>query len=289
MNYLTTDDGKKLLPPGELEPMLKGAFPAFIHLIGYIRFNYVMDEIWTPGTNTGKLSAYQNELKFRRGGKTLVTLYARDGFFKVVLILGKDERVKFEERKSEFSDAIRKIYDDTHTYHDGKWLGIDVFDNTLIDDIIRLLRMKRKPNRKPASFSLDEATPCGVRCDLCLINVQNNQNGYAGSELFHEMDWRCYHDDREERIDQKKTVCQGCDSRKNECPTHLCLAEKGISSCLKCGDYHSCGKSGVGVDPGMCNLGISADDVTRCILPYCSKERLDYFKQQEQPSNSKKG
>jgi len=89
-------------------------------------------------------------LKFRRGGKTLVTLYARDGYFKVNIVFGKDERTKFEECQAEFCDAIRKIYEDANTYHDGKWLWIDICDDTLFDDIARLLKIKRKPNRKAA-------------------------------------------------------------------------------------------------------------------------------------------
>lgn len=132
----------------EIAPILGESKTAWEKLIGYIRVYYIMDERWTTGKSTGKLSAYRDELKFRHGGKTLVTLYVRESFFKVVIVLGKDERAKYEERQPEFSDSIRKIYDDTHTYHDGKWLGIDVYDLSLIDDIIRLLSIKRKPNRK---------------------------------------------------------------------------------------------------------------------------------------------
>jgi len=32
--------------------------------------------------------------------------------------------------------------------HDGKWLGFEMRDDSLIDDIIRLVQIKRKPNRK---------------------------------------------------------------------------------------------------------------------------------------------
>jgi hypothetical protein len=149
----------EIKPYAEIAPILGVSKAVWEKLVGYIRVYYIMDELWTAGKDTGKLRAYRNELKFRRGGKTLVTLYVREGFFKVVVVLGKDERVKYEERQAEFSDTICKIYDDTHTYHDGKWLGIDVFDDTLHDDIIRLLHIKRKPSRKEA-LNVSDSTIC---------------------------------------------------------------------------------------------------------------------------------
>jgi len=45
-------------------------------------------------------------MKFRRGGKTLVTLYARDGFFIVSIVLGKVEREVFDYKRSEFSETM---------------------------------------------------------------------------------------------------------------------------------------------------------------------------------------
>ncbi|MDR2530648.1 MAG: DUF3788 domain-containing protein [Oscillospiraceae bacterium] len=121
---------------------------AWTRLLELIRTHYEMDELWTEGKATGKLANYRNEMKFRRGGKTLVTLYLREGFFTVCVILGKAEREKFDLERGAFSDYIRIVYDQTHTYHDGKWLGIEVRDETYIDDIMRLLLIKRKPNRK---------------------------------------------------------------------------------------------------------------------------------------------
>jgi len=121
---------------------------AWEKLIDFIRTNYTMDELYTEGKSTGKLNNYCNELKFRRGGKTLITLYARDGFFIVSIVLGKTEREVFDRERENFSEAAQTIYDQTQTYHDGKWLGFEIRDDVLIDDITRLLNIKRKPNRE---------------------------------------------------------------------------------------------------------------------------------------------
>jgi hypothetical protein len=232
------------------------------------------------GRNRWKLSDYRDELKFRKGGKTLVTLYARDGFFKVVVILGKEERAVYEEKQAGFSDAIRKNYDDTHTYHDGKWLGIDVSDSLLIDDIINLLHIKRKPNRKEKELSLDGCGRCGNCCGACLLYVKNNENGKQGNLLFQEMDWRCYHSEGEEQADYSGVICPGCASMCGN-KTVDCLKKKGFATCGEC-DYRHCNCPDdvhiADFDPGKCNLGLTAEEITRCVIPYCGKERFDRAK-----------
>jgi hypothetical protein len=45
----------------------------------------------------------------------------------------------------DFSPSIINIYDNTRQYHDGKWLWIKLHDPDLIDDVERLIAIKRKP------------------------------------------------------------------------------------------------------------------------------------------------
>ena len=103
---------------------------------------YDMDCIWNSG---GKAWTY--EYKYRRGGKTLCALYARENCVGFMVILGKDERMKFEVIRSEYSESVQKVYDDSKTYHDGKWLMIEPVDTSLFVDFMRLLAIKRRPNR----------------------------------------------------------------------------------------------------------------------------------------------
>ena len=65
-----------------------------------------------------------------------------------MVILGKDERLKFENGKDYYAPEVQNIYDETPTYHDGKWLMFEPADTSLFKDFLRLLAMKRKPNRK---------------------------------------------------------------------------------------------------------------------------------------------
>lgn len=112
-------------------------------LCALIDENYDMERLWGKG---GKEWKY--EYKYRRGGKTLCALYARENCVGFMVVLGKDERLKFEAEKERYSKEVQKIYDNTHTYHDGKWIMFEPTDTTLFNDFIRLLSIKRKPNKK---------------------------------------------------------------------------------------------------------------------------------------------
>lgn len=104
---------------------------------------YEMDRLWNSG---GKAWTY--EYKYRRGGKTLCGLYAKEGCLGFLVILGKEERAKFEASRENFSKGVQDLYDEAETYHDGKWIMFQPTDATLFEDLMRLLAMKRKPNKK---------------------------------------------------------------------------------------------------------------------------------------------
>lgn len=103
---------------------------------------YDVDHLWNSG---GK--AWKYEYKYRRGGKTLCALYARENCFGFMMIFGKVEREKFEADRQSYSDSVKKVYDDATTYHDGKWMMFDMTDDSIFEDLMKLLTIKRKPNR----------------------------------------------------------------------------------------------------------------------------------------------
>ena len=65
-----------------------------------------------------------------------------------MIIFGKDERIKFEEIRDTLSNAVCRRYDEAKTYHDGKWVMFEPTNTAEFNDYIKLLTIKRKPNRK---------------------------------------------------------------------------------------------------------------------------------------------
>ena len=129
--------------PETLEALTgKELYDLWTSLRQLIEQKYNMEQMWNHG---GKKWTY--EYKYRRGGKTLCALYAKEQTIGFMVILGKDERTKFESMREMCSNAAQKIYDETTTFHDGKWLMFELKDTSLFNDIERLLSIKRKPNR----------------------------------------------------------------------------------------------------------------------------------------------
>lgn len=117
------------------------SFAYWVMICAEIDSLYDMDKTWSDG---GKKWKY--EYKYRRGGKTLCALYARQDCFGLMIIFGKDEREKVENIRNRLSDQTVKIYDKAETYHDGKWV---MFDETVpASDVKIFLNIKRKPNKK---------------------------------------------------------------------------------------------------------------------------------------------
>ena len=157
----------------------------------------------------------------------------------------------------------------------------NVMDESLFNIICVTLTKTASANlRRPLeqlSVDLDEY-PSGVRCDMCLCSKAHNENDLSGKEKFAIMDHNCYFGVSEGwgAGEFSPVICQN----KEWCypSTYACLEKKGHKNCLECGEYHTCNSCGVGHEPGQCNLGITADEITSLILPYCEMERLELLK-----------
>lgn len=118
-------------------------FEVWQELCSAIDEKYEMERLWNTG---GKKWIY--EYKYRRGGKTLCCLYAKSNCVGFLIIFGKDERIKFEDIRDTLSNAVCRQYDEAKTYHDGKWVMFEPTDTSMFCDFIKLLSIKRKPNKK---------------------------------------------------------------------------------------------------------------------------------------------
>ena len=245
MYHIYADDGRILTSPKELEPLLEGSFPAFSKIVGHIRFFYMVDEIWD-----GKSS-----LIFSADGKQLADITLDDSFFKI-----------------QIADEI-----------------FPIVDELLLDTVFEALT-KTAPSAQQRPFeqltiNLDDPNqfPCGRRCDLCLGSKKSDKHNFSKGENFGYMNWVCYHNcvpgldiGRFDGI----FSCQGCaQTRKTEdCKYFPCPTEKGHANCVECGEYHSCDVYHDCHYPSQCNLGITSEEVTKLVIAYCNKERLDVLR-----------
>ncbi len=126
-----------------IELLGQSLFEIWQELCSAINDKYEMERVWNAG---GKNWKY--EYKYRRGGKTLCSLHAKKECVGFMIIFGKNEREKFDDIRTGLSDVICKRYDEATVYRDGKWVMFEPTDMSEFDDYMKLLAIKRKPNRK---------------------------------------------------------------------------------------------------------------------------------------------
>jgi hypothetical protein len=87
-------------------------------------------------------------MRYRRSGKTLVAFYPEKGGFTVQVILGKKEVEKFQNMREDISTDVVKLFDETKQLHDGRWLWITQPGVGTLDDIKKLIQLKRRPKQQ---------------------------------------------------------------------------------------------------------------------------------------------
>jgi hypothetical protein len=112
-------------------------------LLEFIENNYpgVFTPEWLFG---GKKHGWG--LRFKKS-KSFCTLIPERNRLMVLIVLGAKEREETEKILPKLSSSVRKTYTEATTYHDGKWLLIIADRDKLLDDIKRLLVIKRKPRQ----------------------------------------------------------------------------------------------------------------------------------------------
>lgn len=220
----------------------------------FMRGNYRLDEI-----GDGK-----NELKFRQGQKTVLTVYLHPDHYTFLVIFGKKEREVFEKQRNRFSACLLDYYNQARTCHDGKWMFIDVSSPEQLEEVKQLILIKKKPNRKP--FPRDGAVyaQCGQRCDLCVHYVHTSEAQRAVMEANLRKMWN---------ISDWRMRCGGCDSDGCYCKDDLCHAkacarERGLPRCSACDEF-PCPQATSADHRSRIHTEIHyADEITWGILPY---------------------
>ena len=87
-------------------------------------------------------------IQYRKSNKTLATLAPETGAFTALLIFGKKEVEKIADQAAQISPAVMEMIDNTTQFHDGKWVFIRLIDDRYVEDIKKLISIKRRPKKK---------------------------------------------------------------------------------------------------------------------------------------------
>jgi len=87
------------------------------------------------------------DVRYRKSGKTLITLTPEKGAVRILIVLGREESAKALSMRNELSPKLYKLIENTKQLHDGRWLWIRLLQTNDAEDIEKLLPIKRKPKK----------------------------------------------------------------------------------------------------------------------------------------------
>jgi len=87
------------------------------------------------------------DVRYRKSGRTLVTLTPEKGGARILMVLGKEESAKALSMQKYLSPKMYKLIENSKQLHDGRWLWIKVFETKDAEDLKKLLPLKRRPKK----------------------------------------------------------------------------------------------------------------------------------------------
>lgn len=84
-------------------------------------------------------------VKFKKGSRSLCTVYPRENYFTVLVVIGKKEKAPFKAILSTLDTDIQQIYKETPEGNGQKWLMIDLEDhNKRYEDVLRIIEIRSR-------------------------------------------------------------------------------------------------------------------------------------------------
>lgn len=115
--------------------------PVFVQFCSEIKNTYKCNEkieysscSWEKGWN----------IKFKKAGKTLCTVYPRECYITIMIVIGTKEKAFVEAILPECTVELSDIFNHTKEGNGQKWLMIDLEDKgDLYNDVLRLIQIRR--------------------------------------------------------------------------------------------------------------------------------------------------
>ncbi|MEZ3508712.1 MAG: DUF3788 domain-containing protein [Lachnospiraceae bacterium] len=83
-------------------------------------------------------------IKFRKAGKTLCTIYPRELYFTVMVVIGQKQKAAVDAILPDCTTKLQTIYKQTREGNGQKWLMIDLEDeDDLYYDLFRLIKIRK--------------------------------------------------------------------------------------------------------------------------------------------------
>lgn len=114
--------------------------PLWNKLCGYLEEQYQIK----PSVEYSCCSAQPGwNVKYKKAGRSLCTLYPMEGYFIAMVVIGEKEREKTELELPFFTEYLQQLYRQTQIFMHQKWLMIQVTKEDVLDDVMHCIAIRR--------------------------------------------------------------------------------------------------------------------------------------------------
>lgn len=86
-------------------------------------------------------------VRYKKAGRSLCTLYPMPGYFIALVVIGNKEQMEAEFLMPTLSEYVQNIYKSPAPAVGGRWLMISVTDEKILEDVKILIQTRRKANK----------------------------------------------------------------------------------------------------------------------------------------------
>lgn len=86
---------------------------------------------------------YGWNVKYKKAGRTLCTLYPMEGYFIALIIIGNREQTETELILPFFTEYMQRLYHETKVGMGQKWLMVEVTNDAILEDVMQCIVIRR--------------------------------------------------------------------------------------------------------------------------------------------------
>lgn len=118
--------------------------PLWENLCRYMEEQYRIEPVIEYSTCSGQPGW---NIKYKKAGRALCTLYPMEGYYIALVVIGEKEREKMELELPFFTEYLQQLYQETQICMRAKWLMIQVKNDAILEDVKQCIAIRRLPQK----------------------------------------------------------------------------------------------------------------------------------------------
>ncbi len=83
-------------------------------------------------------------VKYKKAGRSLCTLYPKEGYFTSLVVFGEKELLEAELKMPQLTGYLQTLFEQTKTGNGQKWMMIEVREQEVLEDVKQCIAIRRK-------------------------------------------------------------------------------------------------------------------------------------------------